>query len=138
MMRILLVEDDDMLGNSVHAGMRQYGYHVDWVKDGQAALEITKEHAFDGVILDLGLPKLSGLKVLQQWRSNSMECPVLILTARDSLEDRVKGLDAGADDYLVKPFDLEELCARLRALQRRTGSTGSRSTLEPLNTAILF
>ncbi len=119
-MRILLVEDDEMLGHGTHTGMLQYGYQADWVKDGHSALEATKEHEYDAIVLDLGLPKLSGLKVLRQWRSDGIVTPVIILTARDSIEDRVNGLDTGADDYLVKPFDLDELCARLRAMQRRS------------------
>lgn len=122
-MRILLVEDDEMLGHGTHTGMIQYGYKADWVKDGHSALDIVKAQTFDAIVLDLGLPKLSGLKVLRQWRSDGIITPVIILTARDSIEDRVNGLDTGADDYLVKPFDLDELCARLRALQRRTAGT---------------
>lgn len=121
-MRVLLVEDDEMLGSGATTGMTQYGYQVSWVKDGHSALQIIKDETFDAIVLDLGLPKLSGLKVLRQWRSDGLTIPVLILTARDSIEDRVNGLDTGADDYLVKPFDLDELCARLRALQRRSSS----------------
>ena len=128
-MRILLVEDDEMLGHGTQTGMTQYGYETIWVKDGQAALEATKNdgNGFDAIILDLGLPKLSGLKVLRQWRADGITTPVLILTARDSVEDRVNGLDTGADDYLIKPFDLDELCARVRALQRRGGTSGSQT-----------
>lgn len=118
-MQILLVEDDEMIGTGVQKGMTQYGASVDWVKDGHSALQAVKDNKYDVIVLDLGLPKLSGLKVLRQWRSDGVKTPVLILTARDSIEDRVTGLDTGADDYLVKPFDLDELSARLRALIRR-------------------
>ena len=118
-MRILLVEDDELLGDGVRAGLRQYGYTIDWVKDGESAnLALTTEK-FDMVILDLGLPKMTGLQFLDAIRKRGLLIPVLILTARETIEDRVKGLDSGADDYLTKPFDLDELCARLRALQRR-------------------
>lgn len=122
-MRILLVEDDTLLGDGVCIGLKQHHYTVDWVQDGQAALQALMSEQFSVIILDLGLPKRSGLDVLKTMRSKNIATPVLILTAHDSVEDRVKGLDAGADDYLVKPFDLDELCARIRALQRR-GSSG--------------
>jgi two-component system response regulator QseB len=118
-MRLLVVEDDELLGDGVCAGLSQYGYTVDWVKDGQSALQALSSESFDMVVLDLGLPKLSGLEVLKAVRGKNITTPVVILTARETVEDRVKGLDAGADDYIVKPFDLDELCARLRALQRR-------------------
>jgi two-component system response regulator QseB len=118
-MRVLLVEDDELLGDGLRNGLIQYGYAVDWLKDGQSADQALKTETFDLVVLDLGLPKLSGISVLQNLRSRGLTMPVLILTARESVEDRVKGLDSGADDYLTKPFDLDELCARLRALQRR-------------------
>lgn len=121
-MRVLLVEDDELLGDGVRIGLTQYGYAVDWVKDGQAALQAILSENFDTVVLDLGLPKRSGLEVLKIARGKNVTTPVLILTARELVEDRVKGLDAGADDYLVKPFDLDELSARIRALQRRTAS----------------
>lgn len=121
-MRVLLVEDDEPLGNGIRTGLAQYGYTVDWLKDGQAALRFLKAETFDLIVLDLNLPKVSGLTVLQEMRSNGIATPVLILTARDSIEDRVKGLDSGADDYLTKPFDLGELSARIRALQRRTSN----------------
>jgi two-component system response regulator QseB len=121
-MRILLVEDDELLGDGLRNGLIQYGYAVDWLKDGQSADQALKTETFDLVVLDIGLPKLSGISVLQNLRSRGLTMPVLILTARESVEDRVKGLDSGADDYLTKPFDLDELCARLRALQRRFSS----------------
>lgn len=119
-MRVLLAEDDDLLGDGLKTGLKQEGYTVDWVKDGQSAENALLDNEFDLVVLDLGLPKKAGLEVLKQLRSSGKHIPVLILTARDSVQDRVTGLDSGADDYLVKPFDLEELCARLRVLQRRT------------------
>lgn len=121
-MRILLVEDDELLGDGLRTGLIQYGYVVDWLKDGVAADQALKAESFDIVVLDLGLPKMSGITVLQNLRARGITIPVLILTARESIEDRVKGLDSGADDYLTKPFDLDELCARLRALQRRFSS----------------
>jgi len=120
--RILLAEDDALLGDGICTGLKQEGYTVDWVKDGQTADSVLKTETFDLVILDIGLPRLSGLEVLKSMRSRGDTLPVLLLTARDALSDRVKGLDCGADDYLTKPFDLEELCARSRALVRR--STG--------------
>ncbi len=118
-MRILLVEDDLLLGDGVRAGLTHYGYAVDWLKDGLSATHALKTDTFDLIVLDLGLPKRTGLQVLQEIRARGTTTPVLILTAHDSIEDRIKGLDSGADDYLTKPFDLDELCARLRALQRR-------------------
>lgn len=119
-MRILLVEDDELLGDGVRHGLVQYGYTVDWVRDGATALQAIVSENFDLVILDIGLPKKSGLEVLKAVRSKNLNLPVIILTARETVEDRVRGLDAGADDYMVKPFDLEELCARIRAMQRRS------------------
>jgi two-component system response regulator QseB len=121
-MRILLVEDDGQLGDGIRTGLAQYGHMVDWLKDGQAALRFLKAETFDLIVLDLNLPKIPGLTVLQEMRANGISTPVLILTARDSIEDRVKGLDSGADDYLTKPFDLGELSARIRALQRRSSN----------------
>jgi two-component system response regulator QseB len=121
-MRLLLVEDDEALGGTLESGLRQNGYTVDWLTDGQSAAQAIKSENFDIIVLDLGLPKKTGLSVLGELRSAGNKTPVLILTARDSVEDRVKGLDHGADDYLVKPFDLFELCARLRALVRRSFS----------------
>lgn len=118
-MRILLVEDDLLLGDGVRVGMSQEGHTVDWVTDGLAASSAAAVENFDLMILDLSLPGRPGLEVLRELRNHDNEMPVLILTARDALADRVQGLDAGADDYLTKPFDLEELCARARALVRR-------------------
>ena len=105
-MRLLLVEDDAMIGSSVQQGLRQDGFTVDWVRDGQAAELALGGEAYDLVVLDLGLPKKPGLEVLRTLRRKNNSLPVLVLTARDAVSDRVKGLDAGADDYLVKPFDL--------------------------------
>lgn len=119
-MRLLLVEDDELLGDAVKAGLTQFGYVVDWLKDGETARSAIKSESFELIILDLGLPKLSGLGFLQAIRNEGNSTPVIILTARDSVEDRVKGLDSGADDYLTKPFDLNELSARVRALVRRS------------------
>jgi len=118
-MRVLLVEDDEMLGGGLQSGLTQDGYAVDWVKDGDAAELFLRTEEYEIVILDLGLPKKSGLEVLKHLRSEGSVIPVLILTARDSVNDRVKGLDCGADDYMIKPFDLDELNARIRALMRR-------------------
>lgn len=123
-MRVLLVEDDEMLGDAIRSGLKHYGHTIDWVKDGISAsnaLTANKE-SFDIVVLDLGLPKLSGINVLKNMREKNITTPVVILTAKETVEDRVIGLDAGADDYLTKPFDLDELCARMRALQRRSKS----------------
>jgi two-component system, OmpR family, response regulator QseB len=119
LMRVLLVEDDELLGDGLRTGLMQYGYTVDWLKDGSSADQALKTENFDVVVLDLGLPKLTGIQVLQHHRARGQTTPVIILTAREAIEDRIKGLDSGADDYLTKPFDLDELCARLRALQRR-------------------
>lgn len=124
-MRILLVEDDALLGDGVHAGLRREGNSVDWVKNGESALTAIVETQYDCVILDIGLPKMSGLDVLRHVRESNNSVPVLILTAQDDISDRVNGLDAGADDYLVKPFEFAELCARLRALTRRTRGKAS-------------
>lgn len=118
-MRLLLVEDDAMIGASVQKGLRQDGFTVDWVRDGQAAELALAGGDYDLTVLDLGLPRKSGLDVLRELRRKNNRVPVLVLTARDAVSDRVSGLDAGADDYLVKPFDLNELAARIRALLRR-------------------
>lgn len=119
-MRVLLVEDDPLLGDGVKAGLAQAGHAVDWVKDGLAAEVALRTGEYAAVVLDLGLPRLSGLEVLRRMRGAGNATPVLILTARDAIEERVKGLDSGADDYVVKPFDLHELAARVRALVRRS------------------
>ncbi|ABC36506.1 DNA-binding response regulator [Burkholderia thailandensis E264] len=118
-MRILLVEDDRMIADGVRKALKADGCAVDWVQDGDAALTALGGEAYDLLLLDLGLPKRDGIDVLRTLRARGLALPVLILTARDAVADRVKGLDAGADDYLVKPFDLDELAARMRALIRR-------------------
>jgi DNA-binding response OmpR family regulator len=118
-MRILLVEDDRMIGESLRAALRQSGYAVDWVRDGRAADATLSTERFDVVLLDLGLPQRDGLDVLRSLRARSDRTPVIVVTARDALEARVQGLDAGADDYIVKPFELDELLARMRAVVRR-------------------
>ncbi|WNW11533.1 response regulator [Pseudomonas sp. DTU_2021_1001937_2_SI_NGA_ILE_001] len=119
-MRLLLIEDDTALGEGIHQVLTRDGYTVDWLKDGASALHALLSESFDVAVLDLGLPRLDGLQVLSRLRASGSTLPVLILTARDATEDRIAGLDAGADDYLVKPFDLAELKARLRALLRRS------------------
>ncbi len=126
-MRVLLAEDDPLLGDGLKTALQAEGYTVDWFKDGQQSLHAALDESFDIMILDLGLPSLDGLKVLHALRDRKKDLPVLILTARDTLDDRVKGLDLGADDYLSKPFDLDELAARLRSLIRR--SHGRSTTL---------
>lgn len=118
-MRLLLAEDDQMIGESVQRGLRQDGYAVDWVRDGSAAERAVADHDYDLVLLDLGLPQKDGIRFLEDLRRRRNRIPVLVLTARDAVADRVRGLDAGADDYLVKPFDFDELSARIRALARR-------------------
>ena len=124
-MRLLLVEDDPMIGNSVQSGLKQDGYSVDWVRDGAAAELAMANGVYELLLLDLGLPHKSGLDLLTGLRKKGASLPVLVITARDSVADRVKGLDAGADDYLVKPFDLTELSARIRALMRRQAGRSS-------------
>jgi two-component system response regulator QseB len=118
-MRLLLVEDDPMIGEAARQGLRQEGHTVDWVRDGREAEAAVAGAPYDAVLLDLGLPRRDGLAILKSWRTRGVEVPVLIITARDAVSDRVAGLDAGADDYLVKPFDLDELSARVRAVARR-------------------
>ncbi|MDP2194766.1 MAG: response regulator transcription factor [Rhodocyclaceae bacterium] len=118
-MRILLAEDDPQLGDGLTVGLRQDGYAVDWVKDGIAADLALKSESFDLLVLDLGLPRLAGMEVLARRRGRGKSLPVLILTARDATGDKIAGLDSGADDYVVKPIDLDELAARVRALARR-------------------
>ncbi len=118
-MRILLVEDDSMIGASVQTALQHEGFVVDWVRDGVLADTALTHHAFDLVLLDLGLPRQEGTSVLAKLRDRHDDIPVLILSARDTVADRVKGLNLGADDYLVKPFNLDELVARIHALLRR-------------------
>jgi two-component system OmpR family response regulator len=119
-MNLLLVEDDEMLADAVRAGLQQNAWQVDWVADAGAARTVLVDHPYDVVLLDLGLPGGSGLGVLSNLRARYDATPVLIITARDKLSDRISGLDAGADDYIVKPFQLDELFARLRAVLRRS------------------
>jgi two-component system response regulator QseB len=119
-MRLLLIEDDTALGEGIHQALVREGYTVDWLKDGASALHALLSESFDLAILDLGLPRLDGLSVLRSLRDSGSALPILVLTARDATQDRIAGLDAGADDYLVKPFDVSELKARLRALLRRS------------------
>jgi DNA-binding response OmpR family regulator len=126
-MRLLLVEDDVMLASGIKLGLTGAGYAVDWVGSGERALEAVKADSFDAAIVDLGLPKMDGLELTQTLRKNGLSLPILILTARDALQDRVQGLDYGADDYMVKPFELPELLARLRALLRRSQAATSSS-----------
>ena len=119
-MRILLVEDDSGLGSGLQQALKPEGYTIDWLTDGLQALQALETDYFDLVILDLGLPRLDGLSVLKQVRAQGKDTPILILTARDAVQDRIDGLDSGADDYLIKPFDMTELKARIRALLRRS------------------
>jgi two-component system, OmpR family, response regulator len=124
-MRLLLVEDDVMLASGIKLGLTGAGYAVDWVGSGERALEALQKESFDAAIVDLGLPKMDGLELTASLRQARHTLPVMILTARDALEDRVQGLDRGADDYMVKPFQLPELLARLRALLRRSQAATS-------------
>ncbi len=119
-MRILLAEDDPLLGDGLRAGLRQLGFVVDWVRDGVAAERELNDGGHEAAVLDLGLPMKDGMDVLSAVRSRGVRIPVLVLTARDAVPDRIRGLDSGADDYVVKPVDLHELAARLRALVRRS------------------
>ena len=118
-MRVLLVEDDAQLGDGLKTALKQEGYAVDWAQDGEEADLALRTEPYDIVVLDLGLPKQSGLEVLDGLRGRGLDVPVLILTARDTSKDRVLGLDKGADDYMVKPFNIDELCARIRSILRR-------------------
>lgn len=118
-MRLLLAEDDPMIGTAVARGLAQDGFVVDWVRDGAAAETALGAEPYAAVLLDLGLPRKDGLDVLRAARARRNDVPILVITARDAVADRIRGLDAGADDYLVKPFDLDELAARVRALVRR-------------------
>ena len=119
-MRILLVEDDPQLGDGLTVGLRQAGFAVDWLRDGRSADQALQSETFDLIVLDLGLPGLGGMTVLQRARQRGQNLPILILTARDATGSKIEGLDAGADDYLVKPIDIDELSARVRALLRRS------------------
>lgn len=123
-MRVLLVEDDAMIGEAVLDALRDEHYAVDWVRDGEMADSTLVTGAYDLVLLDLGLPKLDGIEVLRRLRARRSNMPVLVATARDAVADRIAGLDAGADDYIVKPYDVDELLARIRALIRRGAGHG--------------
>lgn len=123
-MRLLLIEDDELIGKSIREGLRREGYSVDWVRDGWAGERSLGQEPYDLLVLDLGIPRKDGLTLLTDIRRSGNALPVLVVTARDAIHDRVKGLDCGADDYLVKPFSTAELSARIRALLRRgTGRT---------------
>lgn len=124
-MRILIVEDDPMLGEGLQTGLRQAGFHPEWVKDGGAAWQTLAHESFNAVVLDLGLPRLDGIEVLRRVRANEQKLPILVLTARDTAQDVIAGLDSGADDYMIKPCDLGELAARLRALIRRAAGAAA-------------
>jgi two-component system response regulator QseB len=143
-MRVLVVEDDPMIGRAVVNGMQDAGYAVDWVRDGAAAELALGHGAYDLALLDLGLPRKDGLEVLKSVRRARSDVPVLIITARDAVADRVAGLDVGADDYLVKPFDLDELLARARAVIRRRAGRGNPEivhgalSLDPVRRRVLF
>jgi DNA-binding response OmpR family regulator len=124
-MRLLLIEDDPMIGRAVRHGLEQSGFAVDWVTDGHQGLAAVANGVYDLVVLDIGLPRVDGLTVLQTLRARLDAVPVLITSARDAVPDRIAGLNAGADDYLLKPFDLDELIARVRALLRRRGGAAT-------------
>jgi two-component system OmpR family response regulator/two-component system response regulator QseB len=126
-LRILVVEDDALLGDAIQAGLKQAGHAVDWLRDGVAADQALATEPYAAVVLDWGLPRLAGIDVLRRLRARQGGIPVLMLTARDTVDDRILGLDSGADDYLVKPFDMGELTARLRALVRRASGSASPS-----------
>ena len=128
-MRVLLIEDDEMIGSSVAENLAEAAYAVDWFKNGKDALEAPFATDYDVCLLDLGLPLVDGIKVLEYWRKNKLKAPVIIMTARDELEDRVTGLDTGADDYVVKPFAMAELLARIRAVTRRRAGADPDGTI---------
>jgi two-component system OmpR family response regulator len=127
-MRVLLIEDDKMVGAAVEQALRDAAYAVDWVTDGEAAIHAAEDESYEVVLLDLGLPMADGREVLRRLRALGRKLPVIIVTARDGIDDRIDGLDLGADDYLVKPFEIRELLARMRAVLRRDGS-GSAAVL---------
>jgi two-component system, OmpR family, response regulator QseB len=123
-MRVLLVEDDGMIAQGLQTALRQSNFAVDWVADGKSADAALQDSVFDVVLLDLGLPQRDGLDVLRAMRQRGNAAPVIILTARDEVKNRIAGLDAGADDYIVKPFDLDEVMARMRSVLRRAAGRG--------------
>ena len=124
-MRILMIEDDVLIGNGLRMGLPAMGFAVDWFREGPLGMQALSSAEYDAVILDLGLPGMDGLDILRSWRASGSDVPVLVLTARDAISQRVEGLNLGADDYLGKPFDLEEVAARLRALVRRRHGVSS-------------
>ena len=141
-MRILLAEDDALLGDALRSGLRQLGFQVDWVRDGVLAETELNSGVYEAAVLDLGLPRRDGMEVLRNLRAQGVRLPVLVLTAREAIPSRIAGLDAGADDYVIKPVDLHELGARLRALQRRASGlseallTCGRVVLDPSNRTV--
>jgi two-component system, OmpR family, response regulator QseB len=141
-MRVLVVEDDRMIAQGLHTALKQDGYAVDGVSDGKSASAALRSSRFDVVLLDLGLPDSDGLEVLRELRSRGDATPVIIVTARDDVQNRIQGLDAGADDYIVKPFDLDEVAARMRSVLRRAAGRGDPSirhrgiTLDPQSHAV--
>lgn len=143
-MRVLLVEDDRMIGAAVQQALSDAAYAVDWTTDGEQALAAALAQAYDLVLLDLGLPRRDGIDVLRQLRARDARVPILIVTARDEVEDRIAGLDLGADDYVLKPFDVQELLARMRAVVRRQGGSASplltngAITLDPVTRDVSF
>jgi len=137
-MRVLLIEDDQMIGEAVQGALKDVSYAVDWINNGQTALDVLAYQHYDMILLDLGLPGKDGLFVLKAIRAKNNPVPLLIISARDNVEDKVRGLDGGADDYLLKPFEITELLARMRAVLRRKGSmaatllTNGIVTLDPV------
>ena len=143
-MRVLIVEDDVMIGRALRTGLEESGYAADWVRDGVAAELALRQDVYDLALLDLGLPRKDGLEVLKTLRRDNVQLPVVVISARDSLADRVSGLDSGADDYLPKPFDLDEVLARIRAVSRRRAGRGAPEVsygavrLDPVNRVVRF
>ncbi|OGA57137.1 MAG: DNA-binding response regulator [Betaproteobacteria bacterium RIFCSPLOWO2_12_FULL_65_14] len=143
-MRVLIVEDDPMIGRALATGLEESGYAADWVRDGAAAELALSQDTYDLALLDLGLPRKDGLEVLKTLRRAKVQVPVLVISARESLADRITGLDSGADDYLVKPFDLDEVLARMRAVFRRHAGRATPEvaygalTLDPANRLVRF
>ncbi len=143
-MRVLIVEDDPMIGRALATGLEDSGYATDWVRDGNAAELALKQGSYDLALLDLGLPRKDGLEVLRTLRRANVHVPVVVISARDSLGDRISGLDSGADDYLTKPFDLDEVLARMRAVLRRHAGRGTPEvtygglSLDPVNRVVRF
>ncbi|MGD8350838.1 MAG: response regulator [Gammaproteobacteria bacterium] len=136
-MRILLVEDDSLIGGAIERALRDAAHAVDWVRDGAGALAVAVNEEYALILLDLGLPNRDGIEVLRELRRNGLEAPIIIVTARDAVEERIRGLDCGADDYLVKPFSIDELEARIRAVVRRNHGAADavlRSRILSLNT----